>query len=136
MEIKNLKEFKKLMKKYQELIDNPDLIPDFKEDEIGIDVMSIITGFGNKTTCKLCIYNCEECIWFNDIYLNCAKRSNNLSYEMIEKAQNKPELIEGLKARIERMKERLIEIGEFDQDTSYIDICDKHIKNLNNKTNE
>ena len=98
----NLKEFKDLIEKYQSIT-----LDEAKGAWLidGKITAEIITGFGGRDTCTLCIAvegYCKYCIYRD--FIGCVKGDNSSSCDAIYEARDPEELIIAFKSRAAHMK--------------------------------
>lgn len=114
--MKNLKEFKALIKQYKS-ITLEDLKAHYEPNKI-INSLKSITGFGNLANCTLCKavsetgftrdVDCSKCVYGieedQDEDLFCIKGSHKKSYDTINNARTYTELLSAIKKRADHMK--------------------------------
>jgi len=121
-DIKNLKEFKALIKKYRSI--TPERIENaYKKIPItcgnvfdGGKVAQVLTGFGRVSSCTLCISinkrsifsPCQGCV-YNELTLNdCYRGEGKESYYKIRHTNSPKQLIEAFEKRADYMEDLLI----------------------------
>jgi len=114
----NIRQFKNLIKKYEsitlEQLNNPRL-----EWMSSKQIMNCLTGYGDTGTCSLCIQarkeklrkavvlRCDCCFWVIATGLRCNIDENSKTYNAIEYAQSRTELLEAVKQRARYMRKVL-----------------------------
>jgi len=120
--IKNLKEFKALIKKYRSI--TPMHI-DISCNEVviingnvfdGTRIAFFLTGFGKISSCTLCIAinkrsvfsDCDGCV-YDELTVTCCYRGNNKeTYNSIKSAKNSKQLLKAFRDRADYMENLLI----------------------------
>lgn len=120
---KSIDAFKALMQKYQDAVDDQNILDQIAYEEVlicdycysfGRLIMEAYTGFGHPMKCLLCITNrndggdeCGTCVWTNSSYIHCisSAKTAHETYCNISNACTVPELILAIQARINIMKE-------------------------------
>lgn len=116
--MKNLKEFKALIKRYESIT-----LKEIESISLGsskniyfkraIRVAEALTGFGDKNKCSLCIAiaeDCTICVWASGIFykrgyrLPCADKNNAVTFDNFWNAKTNEDLLKAFKARAKRMK--------------------------------
>lgn len=109
--MKNLKEFKELIRRY-ETINIEEIRKARKKSEYkdGHNVAQSLTGFGGNSFCTLCIAandNCKDCVYsYNseDWGYHCLNKINRPTYDGISKAKTPLKLLKGYRNRAEHLK--------------------------------
>ena len=103
--MKNLKEFKELIERYESIT-----IEDIEEAFKYANPESILTGYGLKSKCLLCIsasQKCKNCYFsmdFNYYTCYCLSGNNTETYYNIRQASTPEQLLEAYRARAKHMK--------------------------------
>jgi len=115
--MKNLKEFKALIERYESIT-----LEEIKNTDVSlpnIDVLSIaiqqvtgiyklkanrLTGFGSHNTCSLCEGECEECVYLVIAVAGCNQRGNKKTFRRICNASSPIKLRNAFRARAKHMK--------------------------------
>lgn len=107
-EIKNLAEFKELIKRYKTIT-----LDEIKEENMSL---AELTGFGSTSTCQLCQAikaNCKYCVYgkaWRDRCgcpsYRCTTGKNRKTYDAIENAITPKELLKAYRNRAKHLKER------------------------------
>ena len=102
--MKNLKEFKALIIRY-ESITIEEIENALKDVDDIIDAAKALTGFGYEDTCSLCLaveMDCKECVYGSDSV--CTLGENERTYDNICFAITSQELKKAYKARAKHMR--------------------------------
>ena len=104
--MKNLKEFKALIKRYESIT-----LEEIKESGgfRTTETANELTGFGLARTCTLCIYNdknfkCADCVYYILTNHSCSDGHNVQTFYEIEGANTPTKLLNTFRARAKHMK--------------------------------
>ncbi len=105
--MKNLKEFKALIKRYESIT-----LEEIEEKEvcsyISSSVVKELTGFGSDLTCPLCKAvkrKCSICVYGKKVsFFGCLYNENTKTYDRIESANTPLKLRNAFRARAKHMK--------------------------------
>ena len=100
--IKNLEAAKELVKKYNSITIKVIEKAFIKEGQISEYAMLSLTGYGNNSTCSLCIAvkrNCDHCIYVKITNTSCINGKNENTYYNIKEAESPTEILEAVKKR-------------------------------------
>jgi len=104
-EPKNIEAFQKLVERYETIT-----IEEIKEirEEYPAE---ILTGFGSRATCSLCLSvneDCSKCVYGknkeSEINYNCVVGNNSKSYERIEEANTPHKLFNAFRNRAKHLR--------------------------------
>lgn len=121
MEIANHKEFKELIKRYEDISlteirhARNKCLTEGQENFHGIWVLNKITGFGKRTICSLCHrqpdgmgitleVSCDDCIYSVITGRTCDAGENYATFRKLVKAQDEFELQQAIKDRATHMR--------------------------------
>lgn len=112
MEPENIKAFKDLIEKYEN-ITLEEIQKEWKllRNATGDDIAPELTGFGSQCTCTLCRAvkeYCTKCVYFRrrrDDFMYCCNTGRNAkTYDDIENAKTSEELLKAFRQRAKHMK--------------------------------
>lgn len=110
--MKNLEEFKALIERY-ETITLEEIKTEYNKNSSLIGIPNKLTGYGNVTTCTLClaVRGCGSCVWYETldrVYdYPCGEQDNYTTYHDIGDAWTIEMLLEAYRKRAKHMKNML-----------------------------
>ena len=110
--MKNIKEFKELIEKYESITLEDIVLAEATVDvfEYGFDIAQYLTGYGSKNSCMLCgaiNSDCSQCVWGKvEFNFGCIVHP---TFKAIENAEDAKELLQAFKNRAAYMREWLIQ---------------------------
>ena len=122
--MKNKKEFERLIERYESItLDDIQNIPCWnnENEHTGYRVAGILTGFGERDSCTLCIAvngHCSQCTWYvlrkylGYLGYPCNTEETSETYEDIEYADTPGDLLLAFKNRAEHMRNHLKKVDD------------------------